>query len=122
MNIDPNVVLAIIAVIAVISPIATTLINNWYQAKIKKLEMFNESKILALNNFVEATVEVISSHDSEDLTEYFSSVNKLFIYFNNLTLDTFDDLSKSLKENNFSKANQCLTILVAYLSNQVQKG
>ncbi len=122
MNIDPNVVLAVIAVIAVISPIATTLINNWYQAKIKKLEMFNESKILALNNFVEATVEVISSHDSEDLTEYFSSVNKLFIYFNNLTLDTFDDLSKSLKENNFSKANQCLTILVAYLSNQVQKG
>ena len=75
MNIDPNVVLAIIAVIAVISPIATAIINNCHQTKIKKLETFNESRIIALNNFIEATVEVIASHDSEDLTEYFSSVN-----------------------------------------------
>lgn len=116
------VIAVILGLSAIISPIVTTVINNKYQSKIKELEMFNESKISALNNFVEATVEVISSHNSEDLTEYFSSVNKLFIYFNNLTLDTFNDLSKSLKENNFSKANQCLTILVTYLSNQVQKG
>lgn len=116
------VIAVILGLSAIISPIVTTVINNKYQSKIKELEMFNESKISALNNFVEATVEVISSHNSEDLTEYFSSINKLFIYFNNLTLDTFNDLSKSLKENNFSKANQCLTILVAYLSNQVQKG
>ena len=83
--------------------------------------MFNASRITALNEFIEATETVILSHDNNYLNEYFSSVNKLFIYFDNLTLDTFKELDSFLKDNNSSKANHCLTVLVAYLSNQIQK-
>lgn len=112
----------ILGLSAIVSPIATAVINNRHQTKIKKLEMFNQARITALNKFIEASEEVITSHDSSDLTEYFASINKLFIYFNNLTLGTFNELSNFLKENNPSKANQCLTALVAHLSNQIQKG
>ncbi len=111
----------ILGVSAIISPIATAIINNCHQTKIKKLEMFNASRITALNEFIEATETVILSHDDNDLNDYFTSVNKLFIYFDNLTLDTFKELDDFLKDNDSSKANHCLTVLVAYLSNQIQK-
>lgn len=115
------VIAFILGVSAIISPIATAIINNCHQTKIKKLEMFNASRITALNEFIEATETVILSHDDNDLNDYFTSVNKLFIYFDNLTLDTFKELDDFLKDNDSSKANHCLTVLVAYLSNQIQK-
>nr|DAY69890.1 MAG TPA: hypothetical protein [Caudoviricetes sp.] len=111
----------ILGVSAIVSPIVTAIINNCHQTKIKKLEIFNASRITALNEFIEATEAVILSHDNNDLNDYFSSVNKLFIYFDNLTLDTFKELDDFLKDNDSSKANHCLTVLVAYLSNQIQK-
>lgn len=115
------VIAFILGVSAIISPIATAIINNCHQTKIKKLEMFNASRITALNEFIEATETVILSHDDNDLNDYFTSVNKLFIYFDNLTLDTFKELDDFLKDNDSSKANHCLTVLVAHLSNQIQK-
>lgn len=106
---------------AVISPIATSIINNCHQTKIKKLELFNESRKTSLNDFIEATEECIRTHDNEEKFLYFQSVDKLFIYFPDISLDLFKPLNTALIEFDDYTANNELTSIVVRLSKQITK-
>ena len=54
MNIDPNIVMAIIAFSAVISPTISTYLNNRHQLKIEKLKLFEKCKYDAIENFTKS--------------------------------------------------------------------
>lgn len=111
----------VVGLSAVISPIIVAIINNKYNSNLSKLNMFNEAKRNSLNEFIEATEEVIISHMETDLCNYFSSLDKLFIYFDNIDLHMFSLLNDALKKNDDSKANRELTNIVQELSKQIMK-
>lgn len=129
MNIDPNVVLAVISVIAVVSPIATAIISNWHQTKIKKLDMYEDAKRKALSDFIDSAQEVMFSPDEIDaMVNYSANFDKLFIYFDNISVQTikpFDsartDYSNNPTSENLQTANRQLSYLVSNLSKQINK-
>lgn len=121
MNVDSNTVTIVIGVIAFVSPIATTIINNRHQTKLKKLDMYEVAKRNALTNFIESAETVILSHNDDDLNNYFSSLNVLFIYFDNIYRSKFDKLSDNIKNKNSSTANAELIKLTQELSKQINK-
>lgn len=129
MNIDPNVVLAIIAVIAVISPIATAIISNWHQTKIKKLDMYEDAKRKTLSDFIDsAQGTMFNPDDVEIMTEYLANFDKLFIYFSDISVETikpFDRARANLANNsspeNLQDANRKLSYLIFDLSKQIKK-
>lgn len=126
---NPDVVMAIIAIVAIISPIITTIMTNSYQLKIKKLDMYEEAKRNALSEFIaSAQATIFNSNDPEIMLEYTSCFDKLFIYFSNISLDTirsFDQARANLANNdtpeNFKNANIELSKIVITLSKQIAK-
>ena len=60
LKIDFTLTLSIlIAVIALVSPIITTVINNRHQLKLKKIDMYEEAKRKALSEFIENAQEYV---------------------------------------------------------------
>ena len=125
MNIDfSNLILAVVALISLISPIITTLINNHHQLKIKKIDMYETAKRKALQNFIISTEEYFSSNrDIEKLIQFNSSINELYIYFsiNDSAYQLFDKLKEIIKSNDSNKTQYAINQIVMYLSNQLKK-
>lgn len=129
MNIDPNIVLAIISVIAVVSPIATAIISNWHQTKLKKLDMYEDVKRKTLSDFIDSAQEVMFAPDELDaMVNYSANFDKLFIYFDDISVETikpFDhartNYSNSPTPENLQTANRQLSYLVSNLSKQIKK-
>lgn len=117
------VVAVILLISSIVSPIITTLINNHHQIKVKKIEMYEEAKQNALSNFIECAEDyLLNLNFAEQSVKYYSALNKLFIYFYDISLDTFipfDEASKNT--NNYSTASIELTKIVQTLSKQIKK-
>ncbi len=130
MSFDPTITVSIvIAIIALISPIVTAIINNCHQTKIKKMDMYETAKREALSDFIlSAQATMFNSENSEFLHKYATSFNKLFIYFSDISLETikpFDhariDLNNNDTSENYQKANYELSNIVSNLSKQIKK-
>lgn len=130
MKIDFTITISIIiALIALVSPVVTAIINNCHQTKIKKLDMYETAKREALSDFiVSAQTTLFNSENSEFMLKYIASFDKLFIYFSDIspkTLNPFDraraDIANDLTEENFQKANSELTKIIFELSKQIKK-
>ena len=131
MNIDSTISISIVfATIALISPIITTIINNRYQIKLKKLDMYEEAKRNALSDFiVSAQASILNSdNDEEVVLNYTSSFDKLFIYFSKISIETIKPFDKARAEANqdcnaetLQNANRELSKLIFTLSKQISK-
>lgn len=123
------VVAVILLISSVISPWLVTKSNNSHQLKLKKLDMYEDYKRKALSNFIECAQKVIfNSSDLELLTQYSSSFDELFIYFNNINLSTIKNFdiarvvaNKISSSENIQNANLELTKIVQDLSKQIAK-
>lgn len=124
LKIDFTLTLSIIiAVIALISPIITTLINNHHQTKLKKIDMYEEAKRKALSEFIDCAYDyLLNLNYVEQNIKYYSSLNKLFIYFSDIELTTFIPFENACKSNeNYKVAVLELTKIVQLLSKQIEK-
>lgn len=77
----------IVALAAIISPILTTIINNIYQVKIKKLELKQQRyeqndlhKRKIFEDFLSAFNQVCQLQDPESLSKYSSCYSLVYIY------------------------------------------
>lgn len=124
LKFDSTLTLSIvIAVIALVSPIITTVINNRYQLKLKKIDMYEEAKRQVLSDFIENAQEyLLNPGYIESTVKYYSSLDKLFLYFSDIDLNTFMPFDKASKNtDDFSVATVELTKIVQLLSKQVKK-
>lgn len=123
MTFDPTVTISvIIALIALISPIVTTLINNDYQLKLKKLDMYEDAKRKTLTEFIECAEDyLLNNNYVEQNVKYYSSMNKLFVYFSNIHIDLFIEFEKNCRINKTTEATVALTNIVQILSKQITK-
>ena len=71
----------ILLISSIISPIITAIISNIHELKLKKLDMFNEAKRTALNNFINCGSDFIMTRSNSDTCAYYKSLSKLYIFF-----------------------------------------
>ena len=116
-------VAVILLISSIVSPIITTLINNHHQTKLKKIDMYEEAKRKALSEFIEYSQDyLLNPHYVEQSVKYYASMNKLFIYFTDININTFipfDNASKNT--DNYKVAIFELTKIVEALSKQIKK-
>lgn len=111
---------------AVISPWLVSRENNRHQLSLKKLDMYEAAKRNALSEFIQAAEDCLFNREYiEQNVQYCASLDKLFIYFSNITIDLFkpfnDALPEAYNSGNYSKANYELTKIVQVLSQQIPK-
>lgn len=116
----------ILLVASIISPIATAIINNKHQTNIKKLDMYENAKRDALSNFIDAAEHCLfASEYIDENMEFSSAINKLFIYFDNVSMSSIktlsDKIAKTQKSNGYADANHALANIVQELSLQIKK-
>lgn len=111
------VVAVILLISSVISPWLVNKENNKHQLNLKKLDMYEECKRKALENFISTSVNLHQNYSLGGLEEYQKSINLLYIYFETVpsNLDTLNSLKGSP---NFFKE---LTCIVQSLSEQIKK-
>ena len=122
MNIDSNVIMAIIAVSAVISPTISTYLNNRHQLKIEKLKLFEKCKYDAIENFTKSVEFYYYQRTfNERKINFESSIANLYIYFSIPNYSLFDELKKCINKNDYAKTQFALSEIVRYLSQQINK-
>ena len=81
MNIDLSITISVIlALSAILSPIIVAIINNRHQRKMKQLEMANEHKIRAIEEYMSKLVEYITRPSSHVRKEYGYSFGQALLY------------------------------------------
>ena len=123
MNFDLNLTItAIIALIALVSPIITTLINNHYEFKNRKIDVYYSNQCKALDNFVKCTLNYYGETLTwGEMSAYTTALNNLYIYFNNLDDSLFTQLDNARQKSNIKEYKQLLNIIVKELSKQISK-
>lgn len=116
MNIDSNTVTVMIAVIAFISPIITTLINNYYQSTRENTQNYELAKRQALIDFIKCANDYHQHKTSNRTVEYTSSLSNLYIYFSNVPKEVH-----TLENIDYNKFNAELNSIIIKLSKQVKK-
>lgn len=104
---------------AIISPIATTLINNYYSSKQKQIEIYELAKRQALSDYIEASHRLATTHIPENEAKFYITLNKLFLFFPNLPKDDFRKLSEIYSDS--EDQSLCSYELIEKLSKQIKK-
>lgn len=119
---DPNWVIAIIGIAAVISPVFSTWLNNKYQLKLKKLELFDKCRYKAIENFTNSVEQYYHDRDYVEATVNFeSSISNLFLYFSIPNYSVFDKLKECINNNDYEKTQFAVSEIVKFLSSQIDK-
>lgn len=123
------VIAIVLGISAVISPLATAIVNNSHQIKLKKIEIYEKDKKDALSNFISSSQLLIYSPEDESyLEKHLETFNKLLIYFKNISPTSnsrFIELINEVKnrdcQENVLKATLELTNIVRDLSKEIAK-
>lgn len=118
------VIAFILGLSAIVSPIATALINNHYQLELKKLDMYEDEKRKALFEFIKSCETYMLCNSlipASIVSDYYSSVNRLCIYFDIKDFSLFDKLETTIKQHNVFNTNNELSKVVQDLSKQIAK-
>ena len=110
------VIAVILGLSAIISPIATTIINNKYQLKLKNLEIYELSKRQCLENFINSAISYKYSSNISGTIGLRENINKLYLFFSNIPTD----ITKLYRKNE-EKYEIILTNIVQVLSKQLEK-
>lgn len=116
MNINSNTITIVIAVIALISPIATAWLNNHYQTKRENIQNYELAKRQALIDFIQYANKFHQHKTTTSTIEYNSSLSNLYIYFSNIPKEIHN-----LENINYNEFEKELNSIVVKLSKQVTK-
>lgn len=111
------VVAVILLISSVISPWLVNKENNKHQLSLKKLDMYEEAKRKALENFINATINIHFNNTLGAIDNYQKSVSCLYIYFKDVPLDVISIPSSANSPELFNE----LTKIVQMLSKQIAK-
>lgn len=114
---DPNRILCIISLSAIISPVLVAFLNNWHDYLIKKLENITKVKQDVLSKFANVAFNNWSSDGFNK--DFYNALNLLYIYF-----DIDDELVSNIIENipnNAVDYQEELAKFMKSLSKQIDK-
>ncbi len=118
---DPNWIMAIIAISAILSPAIVAIIDNVYKYKSKKLELSYPNQRNALNNFVTECFMVYIDSTYTDMVKYNIAKNNLYAHFNNVNDKYFTDLESYKSKNDLENYKITINTIIKDLSQQIDK-
>ena len=118
---DPNWIMAIIALAAIISPAIVSIIDNIFKYKSKQLELSYPNKRKALNDFVSASLNVYIDSTYGDMVNYNIAKNNLYVYFDNVNDKYFEDLETYKSKKDLSNYKNVVNKVIKELSSQINK-
>ena len=131
MKIDASLTITgIIAFIALISPIATAIINNRYQIKIKQLELsekrYDESirrKRELFEKYCQdlSKVIILQSGSNDILSEYASSYAKAILYTPSEDVTCAISINHDIEEMNFDRAYKSMDDHILSIKKEIHK-
>ena len=123
MKIDLSLTItSIIALVALISPIITCVINNRYELKKQMLLNFANEKRQALNSFISCTLDYYGDMLTyQKMCNYTIAMNNLYLYFSPIDKALLEKLDQFRNDKNINKYKQTLNLIITDLSKQISK-
>lgn len=118
---DPNWIMAIIAIAAILSPSIVSIIDNIFKYQSKKLELKYPKQREALSQFVTCAMEFYVGGSYVFTTKYIASKNNLYVYFKNVPSKEIDKLDDLVASKQFDEYKKCLNSIAIKLSQQIDK-
>lgn len=115
------IVSLVAAIAAIIAPVVSSLINNHYQLKVKKLELYEERRIKIINDYASSVSKCIQSATDENINEMCETFNSIFLYTSPDLWDDLNKLNKLILNLEFEQASEILPTIAQRLSPSVFK-
>ncbi len=113
----------IVAVCAIVSPIAVAIINNRYNIKMKKMEITRDFRLKAIENYLTALESVYHFPNRRNESTYNSALGTAKLYVSNKArkeMTLIDEaLSKNIYEENSPQLAQKINDLCALLQKEI---
>jgi len=106
---------------AIISPIATAIINNKHQLKTKQIEIYELTKRKALENYITASFNLSASKNANTEADFFIALNNLYLYFPEIDTIPYDDLSSFPYSSKIDESSYLFQKVIKNLSKQIKK-
>ncbi len=118
---DPNWIIAIIAICAIFTPAIVSIIDNIFKYKSKKLEILYPYQHTALSTFISESLLYYLNSTYADMVKYEMAKNNLYVYFKNINNKYFEDLNTYKSELNIENYRKTVNIIIKDLSQQIGK-
>lgn len=118
---DPNWIMALIALSAIISPAIVSIIDNRFKYKSKELELSYPNKIQALTSFINIAMQYYVADYFNDTVNYETAKNNLYIYFDNVPTAKISKLKALRAEKKIDEYRETLNSIANVLSQQIHK-
>ena len=118
---DPNWIMAMIALAAIVSPAIVSVIDNIFKYKSNQLELSYPNKRKALSDFVSNALNVYLEPTYADMINYNIAKNNLYVYFDNINDKHFEDLEIYKSRKDLSNYKNVVDKIVKELSSQIDK-
>lgn len=108
---------------AIIPQLINTYINYKRDVKLKLQDTYNQNRLNAIIEFLDSTGSIYSK-DGMSLSEKYNfqkSVQKLLLYFPDISIKTFDKVFNSTSEWDISKRLEALQPLIKQLSKSIKE-
>lgn len=116
---DPNWIMAIIALAAILSPAIVSIIDNVFKYYSKKIELSSPKQQQALSDFVTESFMIYLDSNYADMIRYNIAKNNLYVYFNNVNDKYFEDLETFKSQKDLKSYKNLINTIVKELSSQV---
>lgn len=114
------IVSLVAAVSAILSPVLTTLINNRHQYKMRKLELLQEQKLRAVQQFTSSCSTHLAAYNKQSRDEYYKSYGEIFLYVNKKHWAAIEALNSDIEEEKLVEAGKKLTEISQSLSSEMK--
>lgn len=118
---DPNWIMAIIAISAILSPTVVSIIDNVFKYKSKKLELSSPNQREALSNFVTESLMIYIDSTYADMIRYNIAKNNLYVYFENVNDKYFEELEFFQNKKDLNSYKNVINKIIKELSQQINK-
>lgn len=108
------------AIAAIIAPVVTALINNRHQYRMRKLEMVQEEKAKAIQEYAEACSNYMADNHRNAQVEYYKSYGKIFLYANKNHWEDIEAIHTDIENGNFQSASRKLSAVCQSLSRDIK--
>lgn len=119
-DVDATVLAALLAAFsAIVAPVITTWINNRHQYRMKKLEMVQEERIRAIQEYAESCSNYIAHQKGYEKTEYSKSYGKIFLYADKKHWKSIQSIHRDIAEGHLQDASEKLASVCQSLASDM---
>lgn len=108
------------AIAAIIAPIATALINNRHQYRMRKLELVQDEKIKAIQEYAEACGNYMASNNGAVRSAYYQSYGKIFLYADKKRWKAIEEIHTHIENGEFAAASEKLPSVCQSLAGDIR--